>query len=146
MFLSVTRINPCLKQQRYQKKLQVTHSNTQPSKSVLADCCKVCYSSTHWGHFDQIVKKVKHKTKHFSSFNTQTKNTSVHIKMKILHFYTIVISIKWQLQWSSRLGICRDRRSCKSFVSCVNFSRKQRSFLHILQVYTHLNVNFLHKG
>ena len=47
----------------------------------------------------------------------------------------------------TRLGICRDcrdRRSCKSFVSCVNFSRKQRSFLHILQVYTHLNVNFLH--
>ena len=46
-----------------------------------------------------------------------------------------------------RLGICRnrrDRRSCKIFVSCVNFSRKQRSFLHILQVYTHLNVNFLH--
>ena len=45
-----------------------------------------------------------------------------------------------------KLGICRDRRdrwSCKSFVSCVNFSRKQRSFLHILQVYTHLNVNFL---
>ena len=26
LFLSVTRINPCLKQQRYQKKLQVTHS------------------------------------------------------------------------------------------------------------------------
>ena len=38
---------------------------------------------------------------------------------------------------SSRLEICRDRRdwwSCKIFVSCVNFSRKQRSFLHILQV------------
>ena len=48
---------------------------------------------------------------------------------------------------SSRLGICRDRRdrrSCKSFVSCVNFSKKQRSFLHILQIFTHLNVNFLH--
>ena len=46
-----------------------------------------------------------------------------------------------------RLGICRDRRdrrSCKIFVSCVNFFRKQRSFLLILQVYTHLNVNFLH--
>ena len=46
-----------------------------------------------------------------------------------------------------RLEICRDRRdrrSCKIFVSCVNFSRKQRSFLRILQVYTHLNVNFLH--
>ena len=45
-----------------------------------------------------------------------------------------------------RLGICRDRRdrrSCKSFVSCVNFSKKQRSFLLILQVYTHLNVYFL---
>ena len=27
LFLSVTQINPCLKQQRYQKKLQVTHSN-----------------------------------------------------------------------------------------------------------------------
>ena len=36
-----------------------------------------------------------------------------------------------------RLEICRDRRdrrSCKIFVSCVNFPRKQRSFLHILQV------------
>ena len=35
----------------------------------------------------------------------------------------------------NRLGICRDhrdRRSCKIFVSCVNFSRKQRSFLYIL--------------
>ena len=27
LFLSVTRINPCLKQQRYQKKLQMTHSS-----------------------------------------------------------------------------------------------------------------------
>ena len=46
-----------------------------------------------------------------------------------------------------RLEICRDcpnRRSGKIFVSCVNLSRKQNSFLHILQVYTHLNVNFLH--
>ena len=46
-----------------------------------------------------------------------------------------------------RLGICRDRRdrrSCKIFVSCVNFSIKQRSFLNILQVYAHLNVNFFH--
>ena len=50
-------------------------------------------------------------------------------------------------QGALRLGICRDRcdrRSCKIFVSCVNFSGKLRSFLHILQVYTHLNVNFLH--
>ena len=34
-----------------------------------------------------------------------------------------------------RLEICRDRRdrrSCKIFVSCVNFSRKQRSFFLIL--------------
>ena len=29
LFLSVTRINPCLKQQRYQKKLQMTHSTVQ---------------------------------------------------------------------------------------------------------------------
>ena len=46
-----------------------------------------------------------------------------------------------------RLEICRDRRdrrSCEIFASCVNFSRKQCSFLHISQVYTHLNVNFLH--
>ena len=45
-----------------------------------------------------------------------------------------------------RLGICRDRhdrQSCKIFVNCVNFSRKQRSFLHILQVYTHPNVHTL---
>ena len=31
LFLSVTRINPCLKQQRYQKKLQMTHSNEYTS-------------------------------------------------------------------------------------------------------------------
>ena len=46
-----------------------------------------------------------------------------------------------------RLGIRRDRRdrrSCKIFVSCVNFSKKQRDFLLILQVYTHLNANFIH--
>ena len=46
-----------------------------------------------------------------------------------------------------RLEICRDRRdrrSCKIFVSCVNFSRKQCSFSHNLHVYTHLNVNLLH--
>ena len=43
--------------------------------------------------------------------------------------------------------VCRDRRdrqSCKIFVSCVNFSWKQRSLLYILKVYTHLNVNLLH--
>ena len=59
------------------------------------------------------------------------------------HFYIFFLSS----QCWSRLEICRDRRdrrSCKIFVSCVNFSGKQRSFLHILQVYTHLNVNFLH--
>ena len=47
-----------------------------------------------------------------------------------------------------RLEIChdrRDRRSCKIFATCVNFSKKQRSFLNIFQVYIHLNVNFLHK-
>ena len=46
----------------------------------------------------------------------------------------------------TRLEICRDRRdrrSCKIFVSCVNFPRKQRSFLHILQVQAHCNVKFL---
>ena len=43
----------------------------------------------------------------------------------------------------TRLGICRDWRSCKIFVSCVNFSRKQQSFSHILQVYTHPNLKFL---
>ena len=29
LFLSVTRINPCLKQQRYQKGLQMTHSSDE---------------------------------------------------------------------------------------------------------------------
>ena len=56
---------------------------------------------------------------------------------------------KIRLDKENRLEIChdrRDRRSCKNFVSCVNFSRKQRSYLHILQVYTHLNVNFLHNS
>ena len=32
----------------------------------------------------------------------------------------------------------------KFLVSCVFFSRIQRSFSHNLQVYTHLNVNFIH--
>ena len=32
-----------------------------------------------------------------------------------------------------RLVICRDRQLRKIFVSCVKTSRKQRSFLHILQ-------------
>ena len=49
-----------------------------------------------------------------------------------------------RLKQNARLEICRDPKSCKKFSSCVNFSIKQRSFLHILQVYTHLNVNFLH--
>ena len=44
----------------------------------------------------------------------------------------------WQIWFILlRLEICRDRRdrwSCKIFVSCVNFSWKQCSFLHILQV------------
>ena len=45
----------------------------------------------------------------------------------------VVISFHFLLQssefyWPFRLEICRDRRSCKIFVSCVNFSRKQRSF------------------
>ena len=60
----------------------------------------------------------------------------------------IYLSALSSLWVSSRLEICRDRRdrrSCKIFVSCVNFSRKQRSFLNILQVYTHLNINFLNK-
>ena len=60
-----------------------------------------------------------------------------------------VTKIQILLYMCRRLGICRDRRdrrSCKIVVSCVNFSRKQRSFLHILQVYTHLNVNFLHNS
>ena len=60
-------------------------------------------------------------------------------------YYISYVGQVWHLR--ARLGICRDRRdrqSCKIFVSCVNFFRKQRSFLLILQVYTHLNVNFLH--
>ena len=72
----------------------------------------------------------------------------VHMPSKLNHQVLQVRDINVNLLISThRLGICRDRRdrrSCKIFVSCVNFSRKQRSFLHILQVYTHLNVNFLH--
>ena len=56
--------------------------------------------------------------------------------------YISYVGQVWHLR--ARLGICRDRQSCKIFVCCVNFSRKQRRFLHILQVYTHINVNFLH--
>ena len=44
----------------------------------------------------------------------------------------------------TRLEICRDRRPCKIFVSCVNFSKKQHGFLLICQVYTHQNANFIH--
>ena len=39
----------------------------------------------------------------------------------------------------ARLEICRDRRdrrSCKIFVSCVNFSRKQRSFSYFASLQT----------
>ena len=51
------------------------------------------------------------------------------------------VNIVWK-RWLliCRLGICRDRRSCEIFVSCVNFPRKKRS----LQVSRQLNVNFLH--
>ena len=59
-----------------------------------------------------------------------------------------VTTLFWNLHlWRTRLEICRDRRdrwSCKIFVSCVNFSKKQRGFLLIWQVYTHLNANFIH--
>ena len=73
--------------------------------------------------------------------------------LNCLHYLQCLASIAFSAQGGPfslveiRLGICRDRRdqrSCKIFVSCVNFSRKQSSFLYILQVYTHLNVNFLH--
>ena len=53
----------------------------------------------------------------------------------------------YTLKWFSLVqtwNLSRPSRSCKIFVSCVKTSRKQRSFLHILQVYTHLNVNFIH--
>ena len=49
-------------------------------------------------------------------------------------FYTILYYTIRVLEW----------RLCKIFVSCVKFSRKQRSFFHILQVYTHINVKNLH--
>ena len=43
------------------------------------------------------------------------------------------------LEGKTRLEICRDRRdqrSCKIFVSCVNLSRKQRSFFKLCK-FTH---------
>ena len=58
---------------------------------------------------------------------------------------------KYQSEAGNRVEICRDRRdwrSCKIFVSCVDFFRKQCSFLHILQVYTqnlHILLNFSRK-
>ena len=58
----------------------------------------------------------------------------------------VKVNVRGRVRVLTRLGICRDRRdrrSCKIFVSCVNFSRKQRSFIHILQPDTHLNVNIL---
>ena len=70
----------------------------------------------------------------------------IKCEMQSIILALICVGVKYIVS-TSRLGICRDRRdrrSCKIFVSCVIFSRKQRSFLHILQVYTHLNVNFLH--
>ena len=45
LFLSVTRINPCLKKQRYQKKLQMTHSTAHQShniSNIIKDQDKTC--------------------------------------------------------------------------------------------------------
>ena len=102
-----------------------------------------------WGRRD--VNKSKRKTKE-KEIRTSMQTYVVHqadagreylITMRALQ----LLAPSLQEMGKDRLGICRDRRdrrSCKIFVSCVNFFRKQRSFLLILQVYTHLNVNFLH--
>ena len=63
-------------------------------------------------------------------------------KIRGRKYYISYVGQVWHLR--ARLGICRNRQSCKIFVSCVNFSRKPRSFSYIYQVYTHLNVNLLH--
>ena len=61
--------------------------------------------------------------------------------LHISHFLHILL-IWYILHRVHNCHDCHDRRSCKIFVSCVNFPRKQRIFLHILQVYTHLMQTF----
>ena len=61
----------------------------------------------------------------------------VHMPSKLNHQVLQVRDINVNLLISThRLGICRDRRSCKIFVRCVNFSRKQRSS-YIFCKFTH---------
>ena len=57
LFLSVTRINPCLKQQRYQKKLQMTHSIGQAFFELHT------HSLKEWCHVDRGIICHKFKTK-----------------------------------------------------------------------------------
>ena len=50
----------------------------------------------------------------------------------------------FDIQEKDRVEIChdrRDRRSCKTFASCVNFARKQRAFLQNLQRSTRFKLN-----
>ena len=66
------------------------------------------------------------------------------------------VAQRYNLYCIIRVEICRDRRSCKIFPSCVNFPRKQRDFSHnfrrttktrakcdfalkLLKIYTQLN-------
>ena len=63
---------------------------------------------------------------------------------KVLAFFTQLVKVR---RGKIRVEICgdrRDRRSCKILVSCVNFSRKQHSFLHSFVSLHTPNANFLH--
>ena len=84
--------------------------------------------------FVKLVLPRGHKSRRRKCF---PENRRTQLQVDVFYFFSSTF----------RLEICRDRRdrrSCKIFVSCVNFSKKQRSFLLIWQVYTHLNANFIH--
>ena len=72
--------------------------------------------------------------------HVEEEHASREKKLSVVNFLIFVQKNVSRIRFQEikiRLGICRDRRdrrSCKIFVSCVNFPRKQRSFLHIFQV------------
>ena len=79
----------------------------------------------------------------FLPIGTNPKNKNLLTSFGPFSVWYIHMYIMWGAVQSWNLSPCRDQWSCKIFVSCVNFPRKQRSFLHILQVQAHRNVKFL---
>ena len=90
-----------------------------------------------------LQKRGKYKRKGWLCHRSKKMNANeLHIVFIVISSQNSKVSLVNKVETylnSYRLEICRNRRSCRFFVNCVNFSRKQRSFLHILQVYTHLS-------